>query len=57
MSHNQNIALAVRRALVLGALGAAFVQPAHAAEEGSSTIQEVVVSPGCAMREPVTTTS
>ena len=44
MSRNKNLALAVRRALVLGAAStAAFIQPIHAAEEGS-TIQEVVVT-------------
>jgi iron complex outermembrane receptor protein len=43
MSRNQNLARAVRRALVLGAAStAAFVQPIHAAEEG--TIQEVIVT-------------
>ena len=45
MSRNNNLALAVRRALVLGAAStAAFVLPTHAAEEGSSTISEVVVT-------------
>ena len=44
MSRNNDLALAVRRALVLGvASTAAFVQPIQAAEEGS-TIQEVVVT-------------
>jgi len=45
MSRNNNLALAVRRALVLGAAStAAFVLPTHAAEEGSSTISEVIVT-------------
>ena len=44
MSRNKNLALAVRRALVLAAAStAAFVQPIHAAEEGS-TISEVIVT-------------
>ena len=43
MSRNKNLALAVRRALVLGAASTAFVQPIHAAEEGS-TISEVIVT-------------
>ena len=41
MSRNQDVALAVRRALVLGAATAPFIQPIHAAE---GTIQEVVVT-------------
>ncbi len=60
MSRNKNLALAVRRALVLGAAStAAFVQPTDAAEEGS-TIQEVVVTgsriaqPGLTSISPVT---
>ncbi|HET9448165.1 MAG TPA: TonB-dependent receptor plug domain-containing protein, partial [Steroidobacteraceae bacterium] len=61
MSRNNNLdlALAVRRALVLGAAStAAFMQPVHAAEEG--TIQEVVVTgsriaqPGLTSISPVT---
>jgi hypothetical protein len=53
MPRNNNLALAVRRALVLGAASAAaFVVPAHAAEEGSSTISEVVVT-GSRMRNRV----
>jgi hypothetical protein len=45
MSFNNNLALAVRRALMLGAAStAAFVQPIHAAEESSSTISEVIVT-------------
>ncbi len=59
MSRNQNLARAVRRAIVLGAATtAAFVQPSHAAEQG--TIQEVVVTgsriaqPGLTSISPVT---
>src|SRR5688572_3035461 len=44
MSRNNNLALAVRRALVLSAASTAvLVQPIHAAEEGS-TISEVIVT-------------
>src|SRR6188474_1361834 len=45
MSRNNKLALAVRRTLVLGAASTAvFVQPIQAAEEGSSTISEVIVT-------------
>ena len=59
MSRNNNLTLAVRRALVLGAASTvALVQPIHAADEG--TIQEVVVTgsriaqPGLTSISPVT---
>ena len=59
MSRNNNLALAVRRALVLGAASTvALIQPVHAADEG--TIQEVVVTgsriaqPGLTSISPVT---
>jgi iron complex outermembrane recepter protein len=62
MPRNQNLALAVRRALVLGAATTiAFIQPTRAADEG--TIQEVVVTgsrimqPGLTSISPVTAIS